>query len=494
MTANRDNPSVVIIGAGMTGICLAIKLREAGIHDVVILEKASSVGGTWRENTYPGVACDVPSHAYTYSFAPNPDWSASIAGGAEIHRYFISVFEQYDLAPITHFNDAVVSSVYGTDEQGDAKWTVTTEQGKVYTADILFGATGMLHQPVLPDIPGRDSFAGHAFHSARWDHDYDLTNKKIAVIGTGSSAAQLIPELIDMPGTTVTVMQRSAHWIVKLESTPYSEKEKQSFREKPERMQKIKEQSLWFFERGTNSLTSSALRSRLMRKMMAFGAKRHLKKTIKDPELRAALMPDYEIGCNRVVMNATFYDAIQKPNAKLVTKPIKAIEAQGIRTEDGELHEQDVIVYATGFDPFAYMRPMTFLGKDGMTIDRQWQDKMQAYRSMLIPNFPNFFLMLGPNSPVGNYSIIAISEIQTQYALELVKSWQRGDLPTIEVRDEAMHEWNEMLGNRLKDTVWASGCSSWYLDDKGDIFSWPDSWQRWCELMAAPDLADFSQG
>ncbi len=491
MTSNRDNPSVVIIGAGMTGICLAIKLREAGITDVVMLEKAASVGGTWRDNTYPGVACDVPSHAYTYSFAPNPEWSASIACGAEIHRYFIGVFEQYDLASITRFNDQVVSSIYGENEQGESKWTVATAAGKTYVADILFGATGMLHQPVLPDIKGRECFNGVSFHSARWNHDIDLRNKRIGVIGTGSSAAQLIPELINTEGTQISVFQRSAHWLVNFESKAYSEKEKQQFRDKPELMQKTKEQSLWWFEKGTTSLTSNGWKNRWLRKVMAWNARRHIKRSIKDPVLREQLTPDHEIGCNRVVMNATFYEAIQKNNASLVTQPIQCIEAAGVRTNDNVLHELDVLVYATGFDPFAYMRPMTFLGKNGMTIDKQWEQKMQAYRSLLVPNFPNFFLMLGPNSPVGNYSIIAISEIQSDYAIDLVKSWQRGEMDTIEVRDEAVQQWNAMLGSRLKNTVWATGCSSWYQDDKGDIFSWPDSWKRWCELMAKPDLNDF---
>lgn len=488
MSGNKKDPSVVIIGAGMTGMLLVIKLREMGITNITLLEKKENVGGTWRENTYPGVACDVPAHAYTYSFAPNPEWSGLIAPGDEIHRYFIKVFEDYEVGKNTRFNEAVTSCVYN-----DGEWTVKTSQDNTYKADLVFSATGLLHKPVTPDFPGMDTFKGAKFHSAEWDHNVKLKGRRIGVIGTGSTAAQIIPELVDMEGTDVTVFQRTPQWLAKLENKPYSEKQKQKFREKASRMEMVKNVSLYLFAKGTTALTSDKFFDRQMHRLMAWNAKNYLNKTIKNPELRAKLTPDYKFGCKRVVMSATFYDAIQKPNAHLVTEGIGGLEEGGIKTKDGQLHELDVIVFATGFDPAAYMRPMEFLGRGGVSIDEAWKKKIQAYRSMMIPQFPNFFLMLGPNSPIGNYSVISMSEIQVDYCLRLVKEWQRGRLENIEAKPEAVQSWAEMLKSKMGHTVWASGCQSWYLDADGDPLTWPDTWKAWVDMMKDLNLNDFVQ-
>lgn len=486
MSRNRRDPSVVVIGAGMTGILLVIKLREAGISNITLLEKKGSIGGTWRENTYPGVACDVPAHAYTYSFEPNPDWSSRFAPGDEIREYFTRVFYKYGVDRCTRFSEAVTGCVYE-----DGQWTVRTSQGNAYRADLLFAATGMLHQPVIPDFPGRDSFAGAQFHSARWDHSVELAGKRIGVVGTGSSGTQLIPELVGLPGTDVSVFQRTPQWIIDLPNSEYSDRDRQRFREKPSRMRRERDRFLFIFEQGTAALASDSIGYRLMHRLMWWNAKRYLKKSVKDPELRAKLTPDYKFGCKRVVMNSTFYPAIQQPNAHLETSGIRQIEAQGIRTEDGRLHALDVIVFATGFDPVAYMRPMEFVGRGGVSIDAAWREKVQAYRSICVPGFPNFFLMLGPHSPIGNYSVISISEIQADYALKLVGQWQRGGLDVIEAKREAMTAWNRRLKEKMRGTVWASGCQSWYLDADGDPLTWPDTWRNWVAAMREPDLKDF---
>jgi len=489
MSRSRENPSVVIIGAGMTGILLVIKLREAGITDITLLEKRETVGGTWRENTYPGVACDVPGHAYTYSFAPNPEWSSLFAPGREIQQYFVDVFHRFGVDRCTRFNEAVTSCVFQ-----NGRWSVDTAAGNSYQADLLFSATGILHQPVIPEFPGRDSFRGAAMHSAQWDHSVALEGKRIGVIGNGSSGAQLIPELIKRPGTDVTVFQRTPQWIVKVVDKPYSERDKQRFRRSAKAMRRVRNFALFTYEQGTTALTADNRVSRVMHRLMAWNARRYLKNSIKDPALRAKLTPDYKFGCKRVVMNATFYDAIQKPNAHLVTEGIEAIEPEGIRTRDGRLHALDVIVYATGFNPAAFMRPMNFVGRAGLTIEQAWQKKIQAYRSMCLPGFPNFFLMLGPNSPIGNYSVISMSEVQADYALQLIRQWQAGVLDTIEAKPEAMRYWSAMLKSRMGHTVWASGCQSWYLDADGDPLTWPDTWKHWLAAMQAPDLGDFVGG
>lgn len=487
MSEQQRNPSVLIMGAGMTGLCVAIKLRKAGVTDITIVEKGDKVGGTWRENTYPGVACDVPSHAYTYSFAPNPDWSDFIAPGDEIQRYFHKVFIDFSLDQFTHFNEAIVSA-----EFNDEQWHVESDRGSCWAVDILFAATGMLHHPFVPQYSGQDSFVGEQFHSARWDHGVDLQGKRIAVVGTGSSATQLIPKLIDLPDTHVSVFQRTAQWIVKLEGSKYSEQQKAKFRRSPKKMLTLKNSILWVYDKATTALTSQSRVHKFLRKLMAWNAQRFLNGSVKDPELRAKLTPDYEIGCKRVIMNAEFYDAIQRDNAALITEAIESMEPDGIRTKDGHLHKVDVIVYATGFDPVAYMRPIQFRGINGIDISDAWRDKVQAYRSVCLPWFPNFFLMLGPNSPIGNYSVIAISEAQTDYALKLIELWRKRSLSRIESTADAQARWNAELKAKLGQSVWSSGgCNSWYLDKDGDPITWPGSWRQFLDSIAQPDLEDF---
>lgn len=486
MTQNRNNPAVLIIGAGMTGIAVAIKLREAGISDITMLEKKASVGGTWRENTYPGVACDVPSHAYSYSFAARPEWSHVFAPGAEIHQYFIDVWQQFGLEKLTRFNEQVIRCEYKNDS-----WEVETASGLVLHADILFAATGMLHKPLTPDFVGKESFAGTQMHSAEWDHDVELEGKRIGVVGNGSSGVQLIGELVNMPGTDVTVFMRSPQWIIEVINRPYTARELEGFRKKPKRMQWVRYIALLVYERATTALSSDTFFNRMMHKVMVWNARRYMKRAIRDPELRQRLTPDYKFGCRRVVMNSTYYDAIQQPNAHLEESAIDRIETNGIRTRDGVLHELDVIVYATGFDPLAYMRPMAFTGRNGLSIESAWKKQVQAYRSLCLPGFPNFFLMLGPLSPIGNYSVIAISEIQADYCISLVKAWQAGRLDCIEVSEQAFQDWNADMKGLMKHTVWASGCQSWYLDDEGDPITWPDSWKNWVACMREPVWTDF---
>ncbi len=483
----RDNPGVVIIGAGMTGILLAIKLQEAGITDITVLEKKESIGGTWRENTYPGVACDVPSHAYTYSFAPNPDWSSHFPAGAEIHQYFKDIIERFDVAKFIRYNEPVTACAY---DDATRRWTVTTERGD-YEADLLFSATGILHQPKIPGFPGRDTFTGHCFHTARWDHSVALAGKRIGIIGTGSTACQVIPELVAMPGTDVTVFQRTPQWTAYMEDRPFADWEKARFARQPWRMQLIRWLSSFVYSRGTAALAGDGVFDRLTHRLMAWNARKLLRDAVTDPALREKLTPDYQFGCKRVVITSRFYDAIQQPNAHLVTEGIERFEPSGIRTQDGTLHELDIVVLATGFDPTAFMRPMAFRGSGGLSIEQAWEKKITAYRSMFLPGFPNFFLMLGPNSPIGNQSVIEISETQTRFALQLVDEWRAGRLDRIECTPAAVARWAAMIREKVQHTVWASGCDSWYLDADGDALTWPFTWNKWVAMMAAPDFSDF---
>ncbi|TGL55103.1 NAD(P)/FAD-dependent oxidoreductase [Leptospira kemamanensis] len=477
----RD-PKVVIIGAGMTGILLAIELDRIGVKDITILEKKSDLGGTWRENTYPGVACDIPAHMYTYSFAPNPEWSHRFAHGDEIHAYFKRVSEEFKVTPKIHFNEAVTEATYQ-----NGKWTTKTSKGQTYISDFLISATGILHHPAKPNIPGLESFQGKCFHTAEWDHSVALEGKRIGVIGTGSTAAQVIPEMIKV-GKKVSVFQRTPQWIVKVPDTTYTEEDKQKWRKEPNILKRFHK---WYTFAVEQTFSKAVIGKKIPHLLMSFLCKRNLRTSIKDPVLRQKLTPNYRVGCKRVIVNSTFYDAIQKPNADLVTEGIEKITEKGVVTKDGKLHELDVLVLATGFHPFNFMRPMNLTGENGISIETAWKKKVQAYRSLFIPHFPNFVLMLGPNTPIGNFSVIAMSEVQTKYVLKIIEDWRKGKFNAIDAKEEALQRFAAYLKKGMVGTVWLGGCQSWYLDPDGDPAMWPYTWSRWEKEMKTPDYQDF---
>lgn len=475
-------PSVVIIGAGMTGIALCIKLRAAGINDIVILEKKDRIGGTWRENTYPGVACDIPSHFYSYSFEPNPDFSNHFAKGAELQAYFSKVSQKYGVEDHIRFEQEVEEAVYR-----DQQWHITTQQGLALTADFLISATGILHHPQLPNIPNMDCFEGPSFHTAQWNHEVDLRDKKVAYIGTGSTACQAIPALINQ-GIEVEVFQRTPQWILPMPDQNFGPLMKAAKRKLPVIMKFYRYLTMWFQE---HIFAKGTAGHKFQHWLLSVACQQNLERSVKDPALKQKLRPDYTVGCKRLVVNNTFYKAIQKPNATLTTTGIDSIEPKGIVTADGQLHEADVIIYSTGFDAFKYMRPMNLIGKNGLSIDQAWQQKVQAYQSVLIPDFPNFFLMLGPNTPIGNFSVTMMSEVQSDYIIKLIKHWQAETLAEIDVNQEAAARFNQYLKAGFGQTVWAGGCQSWYLDADGDPIVWPYTWGEWLKRMREPRLDDF---
>jgi len=481
-TNETRNPSVVVIGAGMTGILMAIKLREAGITDLTILEKAHKPGGTWRENTYPGVACDIPAHMYTYSFRGNPEWQHRFAHGAEIQAYFEEVSAEYGVTEQVRFNEAVEQCHYR-----DGKWYLKTSLGNNLVADFVIAATGILHHPAYPDIDGLDSFRGASFHTARWDHGVDLEGKRVGIIGTGSTAAQVISEISRTAGH-LTVFQRTPQWILNVPDKHYSERDKVRLRGNQGLMDRLRTAYAWLIR---NTFTEAVSSGGWRHKLLSWQVKRHLRKSVRDPQLRAKLTPDYKVGCKRLIVSCTFYEAIQRPTVQLETTAIDHIDPTGVVTADGGHHELDVLILATGFHPFNFMRPMELTGRDGLSIDDAWSHKAQAYRSICLPGFPNFFLMLGPNSPVGNYSVIAMSEVQGAYVLKLIDQWRQGRLPVVEATREAMQHFNAYLKAGMGSTAWVGGCRSWYLDADGDPALWPYSWNRWVEEMAQPALGDF---
>jgi len=489
-TNNKSNrsPRVVIIGAGMTGILLVIKLRQAGFSDITIFEKADRLGGTWRENTYPGAACDVPSYLYSYSFELNPNWSHIFARGDEIQNYFERVADKYQVTESIRFNEEVIEAKYVKKE-----WQIKTNQGEQLSADFVISATGILHHPLLPKIKGIDLFKGKSFHTARWDHDFPINDTtRIGVIGNGSTAAQAIPELINS-GAKVTVFQRTPQWILPNLDFKVSKKLKQKLKKDRNRLLRYRRWGRFLLEQ---FFTKAVTGRPLQRWILEVGCRLNLLLSIRSKKLRRALTPNYQVGCKRIIFNQTYYSAIQKDNAALITDPMECINEAGIITRDKDnqpqQHEFDLLVYATGFDAFKFMRPINLIGKNGVTIDQAWSQEIKLYRSMFMPDFPNFFQMLGPNTPIGNYSVIAMSEVQTDYLIQLIKKWQGHEFDQIEPQAQAVKDFNDYVKQGLKNTAWVGGCQSWYLDAQGDPILWPYDWQRWVDEMKIPQMEDFN--
>jgi cation diffusion facilitator CzcD-associated flavoprotein CzcO len=479
---SRENPSVAVIGAGMTGILMAIKLREAGITDITILEKAEKIGGTWRENTYPGVACDVPAHMYTYSFRGNPEWRHRYAHGDEIQSYFEQVSGEYGVTEQVRFNESLDECHYR-----DGKWHLRTSKGNELVVDFVVAATGILHHPAYPDIQGLNSYQGDMFHTARWNHDVNLEGKRVGIIGTGSTATQVICEISKTAGH-LTVFQRTPQWVFNISDKDYSEEDKARLRGNQKLMTKLSNFYAFIMR---HTFTAAVTGGKVAHAWVSWLTKRNLRKSVRDPELRAKLTPDYKVGCKRLVISSTFYDAIQRDNVLLETTGIERISERGVVTSDGVEHELDVLILATGFHPFNFMRPMNLTGRNGISIDETWSRKVQAYRSLCLPGYPNFFLMLGPNAPIGNYSVIAMSEVQTKYVLKLIDQWRQGNLEAVEATEEAKVRYNAYIKAGMGKTVWVGGCQSWYLDADGDPAMWPYSWDQWVKELEEPDLDDF---
>ncbi len=481
--SGRDEPRFAVIGAGMSGILAAIRLREAGL-DFTVFEKADRVGGTWRENTYPGIACDVPSHLYCYSFELNPDWTYTSSPGAEIQRYFEDVAKRYDVERAFRLGDPVVRC-----EWQASRWEVETGSGYVDHFEWVIAATGILHHPKLPDIEGLDSFEGAMFHSARWDHDVPLDGRRIGVIGTGSSGVQITGALAHR-AAKFSLFQRTAQWVVPVQQVAYTDEQRTQFRTDADMLQKLHNELSVSFNDGfaTQVLDGNSEMVDNIEKLCT----EHLDTHIANAKIREKLRPSYRAACKRLVISHNFYDAIQHPNAELVTDDIERIEPAGVRTRDGRLHELDVLVLASGFRVDRFMRPMTIVGCDGILLDDVWKERPSAYLAVGVPGFPNFSMLNGPNSPVGNFSLIQTAEMQFEDVLQLVDRVRSGELEWAMPTPEAAHRFEEERVEAAKKTVWATGCRSWYLDDRGIPFAWPFPFSRFRAEMAAPKFNDYA--
>lgn len=477
---DKARTRLVIVGAGISGILMGIRLRQRGMTNFVILEKAEALGGTWRDNRYPGVACDVAAHLYVYSFAPNPAWRSRYAKGPEIWKYYHDVARRYGVLPhIRYGQEAEAASFDGE------SWRVTTRTGDVFEGDIVVAAAGRLHHPVLPDIPGADSFAGAKFHTARWDPALDLKGKRLGVIGTGSTATQIVAALAgEVAG--LTLFQRTAQWVFPVADTPVPWWKRLALRLSPAYARRhyltLRSQTETRGKAATGDRTARAARDQLCLDALA---------KVRDPQLRAKLTPDYEVGCKRLVMSGTFYEAVQKPGVEVVVEPIERIAPQGVVTRDGRLHALDALAFATGFDAHAYLRPMTVTGEDGITLEQVWRDLPLTYRSVMAPHMPNFFLINGPYSPGGSASVVGIVEAQVDYLLQLIDRIVDRDI-TLAPRETAARAWLEGVRERARASVWGTGgCQSWYLDATGTPSLDPSTLSELQAQLARPTLEDF---
>lgn len=476
-------PRVAIVGAGMSGLCMGDALKRARIHDFTIYEKAREVGGTWRENRYPGLTCDVPSRFYSYSFAPNPDWSGAFSPGSEIQDYFVRTSRERGLRPHIRFGAEVAEARWR-----DGRWQITTTAGDTAEADLLVTATGVLHHPKEPGVPGRETFAGAVFHSARWDESAEVVGRRVAVIGTGSTGVQLTVALAGV-AERLYVFQRTAQWIAPVPNHRYSRLTRQAMR----RLPPLNRLAYLVYQEALESILGAAVtRAGWQRQLLSTLCRLHLRLAVRDAELRSRLKPDYQPMCKRLVMSAGFYPAIQRDGVRLVTTGIDHIEPRGIVTSDGELHELDVIVFATGFDAHAYMRPMKITGEDGTTLEQAWADGPRAYRTVALPGFPNLFTIMGPHSPVGNHSLIAVAETQAAYVIAWIKRMQSHQLASVAPTSTATNAYYDAIRAALPRTVWATGCNSWYLDAKGEPELWPWAPTRHRRMLARPEPAHFT--
>jgi cation diffusion facilitator CzcD-associated flavoprotein CzcO len=476
-----EHVGVFVIGAGFGGLGLAVRLAERGERDFVVVERGDEVGGTWRDNTYPGAACDVPSQLYSFSFALKPDWSRSFSPQEEIQDYLREVARESGVLP--HFRFHVNFEDARWDEDA-ARWRIQTSAGDC-TANVLVSAAGALSDPKMPDIEGIDSFAGQVFHSARWNHDYDLAGKRVAIIGTGASAIQIVPEIAGQV-ERLDVYQRTAPWVMPRWDRPYSALEKAAFRRVPG-LQKLVRGAIYA---GREMYVPAFTRNPRLAAPAKRMALANIDKGVTDPALREKVLPDFEIGCKRILISSDWYPALSRDNVDLVTDGIAKVTPNGIVTRDGVEREVDVLIVATGF--LATEQPVAaqITGRQGRTLREAWAESgVQAYKGASVYGFPNLFFVIGPNTGLGHTSMVYMIESQIAYIVDALETMRSRGLAAVEPTARAQQVWNEDLQRRMQPTVWnIGGCSSWYLDDHGrNVTLWPRSTFTFRRLTARFD-------
>ena len=478
---SRTSPRVLVVGAGFGGLGTARALLRRGITDVTVLERADSIGGVWRDNTYPNAACDVPSPLYSWSWAPNPRWGRRYSVQPEILDYIERTAREEGLLPLVRTGTSVTSA-----GRVDGAWRVSTtvggQPGPTYDADVLVLATGQLSEPVVPRLPGLDSFEGPAFHSAQWRHDVDLTGKRVAVVGTGASAIQLVPGIVDRVGS-MTVFQRSAAYVVPKPDRVYSERHHRMFEKRPATLGLERRFVYWLSERFNGALVGTS---------PVAGPFLGLARQVSDPALRRKLVPDYPIGCKRLLFSNEWYPALDRPHVDVVTSPVASVEPQGVRDETGRLHEADVIIWGTGFAATDFLRGIDVVGADGTRLADVWSDGARAHLGLTVPGFPNFFTIYGPNTNLGGSSIVGMLEAQADYVAQVAAGIRDGHHRAVAPRPEVWDSYDREVQQRLGGTAWA-GCDSWYTDGRRITTNWPGLVQEYRDRLATVDWDDLEE-
>ena len=474
---------IAILGAGLAGLCMGIRLRQEGIERFTIYEKADDVGGTWRENTYPGVACDVPSHLYSFSFEPNPKWSRRYSPGGEIWDYTKHCAKKYDLYRSIQFGKRVTEIAHD-----GRQWRIDFADGSTVKAEYVVSGLGGLHEPNIPEFPGGGLFAGEMFHTAQWRHDLDLKGKRVAVIGSAASAVQVIPAIVGKVAH-LDVYQRTPNWVMPRNSYFYPNWVKSTFDKLPFLARcyrgfyfTVMEWRFGAFKKDDNYI------KRMVRKVFS----EHMEEQVKDPALRAKLTPNYPVGCKRILISDEYLQAIQRKNVALVTDGIEAITPTGVRASDGKERKVDVIIFATGFKPFDILASIKVSGSNGVSLSQTWKDGITAHRTIMAPGFPNFFLLLGPNSGLGHNSVILMIEAQVNYVIKLVKKAMARGAKTIAPRVSAAKAYDDKIQADLTERVWAADCGAWYVDANGRNYTlYPHAVRDYLREMKDPDLSEY---
>lgn len=468
--ADETSVDVLIVGSGFSGLCAAIKLREAGMNSFLLIEKADDIGGSWHDNRYPGCACDIPSHLYSFSFEPWPDWTRMYPGQQEIQDYLKRCVERYGLAPYIRLNTRLREAAWNEKE---TTWDAVVGEGKRIHARVLVSGVGGLHVPSYPQINGVEKFAGPRFHSSTWDHSIDLEGKNIAVIGTGASAIQFVPQIAPQ-AEKLFLFQRTPAWIVPRIDFAIPEKWKRRFRRFPVTMWAFRQYIFWRQE----FRVLGFLGNQFVRGKATEIATRHLRRKIKDPKLRDGLTPKYELGCKRVLVSDDFYPALNRPNVELVTETISEVRERSIVTADGAERPVDVLIFGTGFRATEPLIGVRLVGRGGVEIHDAWGERMSAYLGVTVAGYPNFFLLLGPNTGLGHNSVVLMIEAQVRYVISCLKLMKRRKRKVLEVRDQVQKNFSAEVHRLLKDTVWQNGgCRSWYQNARTgeNTTIWPGS-------------------
>ncbi len=488
---------VVIIGAGIAGLCAAIRLRASGVHNIRILEQSAEVGGTWRDNTYPGCACDVPSHLYSYSFAPNTQWTRPYPQQKEIQSYVLEVTKQYEIRALIHF-DTTVTALHWVPEQ--SAWRITCGgQTQPLLARYVIVATGPLNKPLIPDLPGIHTFAGEVFHSGQWNHGVSLAGKRVAVLGTGASAVQFVPEIAPS-AAQVTVFQRTAAWVLPRWDQPYGVLQRWAYRWVPGLQRLSRWRVYWFNEWiGMGFMGSKWMQTQLRRL-----AEHHLRHQVADQSLLAALTPSFSPGCKRLLISNTWFPTLQRSNVALVTQAAKAVTPQGVLGADGRHYACDVIIWGTGFKATEFIAPMQIYGEQDPAIaaaqpnspapelgDLWRRGPAATHLGITVAGFPNFFMLVGPNTGLGHNSLIFMIECQVNYIVGALSDQRARGRPVLRLRPDVQQDGYGQVQHKMRATVWASGCKSWYQNADGHIDTlWPAyTWEYWLKTRRFNRLA-----